>query len=408
MPNNVSQITMQRSISADLSAIGQISAVPSILQVVSETTGLRFVTIARVTEGSWIACAVLDKIAFGLEVGGELDVATTLCSEIRDSGGPIIIEKASEDAKYCGHPTPRMYGFESYIATPIFRRDGEYFGTLCALDPQPAKLSEPKILSMMNLFAELISVQLDAEEKHRQTRIALHDERGTAELREQFIAVLGHDLRNPIQAISAGAGILLRQALDPKSLLIADHIRTCSRRMSRLVDDILDLARGRLGNGFSLDLHEVPDLEAALLHVIAELQSAHPDRIIRCDIAVPDKVRCDRDRVAQLLSNLLANALAHGASDLPVDVIARRGDGSLVLAVTNQGAPIPPETIPRLFQPYWRPATESPHAGLGLGLYIVAEIARAHGGRMDVSSTAERGTTFTFTLPTPGLTDTGK
>jgi len=260
----------------------------------------------------------------------------------------------------------------------------------------------------MNLFAELISVQLDAEEKHRQTRIALHDERGTAELREQFIAVLGHDLRNPIQAISAGAGILLRQALDPKSLLIADHIRTCSRRMSRLVDDILDLARGRLGNGFSLDLREVPDLEAALLHVIAELQSGHPDRIIRCDIAVPDKVRCDRDRVAQLLSNLLANALAHGAFDKPVDVIARQRDGALVLSVTNQGPPIPPETIPRLFQPYWRPATESPHAGLGLGLYIVAEIARAHGGRMDVSSSAEEGTTFTFTLPTPGLTDNGK
>src|SRR4051812_24415671 len=116
----------------DVVTIGRISAVPSILQIVSETTGLRFAAVARVTESSWTACAVLDKIDFGLRVGGGLDVSTTLCKEIRASREPIIIENAREDAVYCGHPTPKMYGFASYIAVPIIRRNGEVFGTICA------------------------------------------------------------------------------------------------------------------------------------------------------------------------------------------------------------------------------------------------------------------------------------
>jgi signal transduction histidine kinase len=385
-------------ISADISAVGRIGAVPSILQVVSETTGMRFVTVARVTGASWTACAVLDRMGFGLEVGGALDVATTLCSEIRDSRLPIVIEKASEDSVYRNHHTPRIYGLESYIAVPVFRAGGEYFGTLCAIDALPAKLSDPKILTMMKLFAELISVQLEAEEKHRTTQKALLDEREATELREQFIAVLGHDLRNPLQAVSAGTEMLLRMPLDPKPRSIVEHIRSCGYRMSQLVDDVMDFARGRLGGGIPLDLSDTPDLEAALLHVVAELRGSHPDQDVRSDMDVPARISCDPERVAQLLSNLLANAIEHGTAGKPVDVAARHHDGWFVISVTNQGPPIPPETIPYLFQPYWRPATTGPRKGLGLGLYIVAEIARSHGGRVDVSST-EEGTTFRVSLP---------
>ena len=99
---------------------------------------LRFAAVARVTEDSWTACAVLDRINFGLQVGGELDVTTTLCHEIHTSHETIIISKASEDRRYCDHHTPKMYGFESYISTPVFRTDGSFFGTVCALDPRPA------------------------------------------------------------------------------------------------------------------------------------------------------------------------------------------------------------------------------------------------------------------------------
>ena len=155
----------REAIARDVSAVNRITAVPAILRVLSETAGLRFVTIARVTETSWTACAVLDNVDFGLKAGGELDVTTTLCREVRECREPIVIDKASDDPLFKGHPTPRMYGFESYIAVPIFRANGEYFGTLCGLDPLPAKLSDEKTVSMVKLFAELISVQLDAEEK---------------------------------------------------------------------------------------------------------------------------------------------------------------------------------------------------------------------------------------------------
>ncbi|HBM07244.1 MAG TPA: histidine kinase, partial [Pseudomonas sp.] len=123
---------MNRSITDDISAISRINAVPAILRVISETTGLRFAAVARVTEDSWTACAVLDRTNFGLQVGGELDVTTTLCHEIRASHETIIISKVSEDGRYCNHHTPKMYGFESYISTPVFRTDGSFFGTVCA------------------------------------------------------------------------------------------------------------------------------------------------------------------------------------------------------------------------------------------------------------------------------------
>jgi PAS domain S-box-containing protein len=158
---------MTHSLAADIAAITRISAVPSILEVVVEATGMRYAVIARVTQEAWVACAVLDRMEFGLGVGGELEVATTLCSEVRDRGEAIVIEHASEDRHYGGHPTPKRYGIESYIAFPIFRRDGEFFGTLCAIDARPAKLSDAGLLTTMKLFSELIAAQLDAEERHK-------------------------------------------------------------------------------------------------------------------------------------------------------------------------------------------------------------------------------------------------
>jgi GAF domain-containing protein len=189
---------MEQTAAADITTIGQISAVPAILQVIREMTGMRFAAVAHVTEDSWTACAVLDQLDFGLKVGGELDVVTTLCHEIRAAHVSVVIDKASEDPLYRDHHTPRLYQFESYISVPVFRTDGRFFGTICALDPKPAELKSSAIQSTMESFARLLSLQIEAEETLQLTEAALHKERQTAELREQFIAVLGHDLRNPL------------------------------------------------------------------------------------------------------------------------------------------------------------------------------------------------------------------
>ena len=389
---------MGQAAAADIATIGRIRAVPAILQVVRELTGLRFVAVARVTEDSWTACAVLDQLNFGLQVGGELDLVTTLCHEIRQAHHSVVIDKASEDPLYRDHHTPRLYQFESYIAVPIFRTDGRFFGTICALDPNPAPLKSSTIQSTMESFARMLALQIEAEENLQKTEAALKQERETAELREQFIAVLGHDLRNPLFAISAGAEMLLRKLPDEANLQRARHILTSARRATKLVDDVLDFARGSLGRGIPVNIEPCPDLADALRHVISEVQSIHPGRSIQSSIGDLHSVHCDRERVAQLLSNLVANAVAHGDPNGPIEISAQINKGQFVLSVKNQGL-IAEDTLPHLFRPYSRSASGTPQAGLGLGLYIASQIAQSHGGKLDVVSTEQQGTTFTFSLP---------
>ena len=108
------------------------------------------------TEDRWIACAVRDEINFGLLPGGEFEIQTTICDEIRDSGELVVIDEVMGDEVFCGHPTPQLYGFQSYISVPIYRPDGRFFGTLCAIDPRPARLNNPETVNMFKLFADLI------------------------------------------------------------------------------------------------------------------------------------------------------------------------------------------------------------------------------------------------------------
>src|ERR1700761_1536763 len=155
-------LLMDTSFEADITAVQRIDAVPRILDIVCRLTGMGFAAVARVTEGRWICCAVRDDIAFGLQPGGELKVETTICNEIRQSHEAVVIDHVSGDKVYCDHPTPALYGFQSYISVPIILPDGRFFGTLCAIDPRPARLNNPETIGTINLFAELIATHLNA------------------------------------------------------------------------------------------------------------------------------------------------------------------------------------------------------------------------------------------------------
>ncbi len=389
---------MENSFVDDLAAVARIDSVPAILEVVCRTTGMGFAAVARVTEDRWIACAVRDEIAFGLQPGGELPINTTICDEIRDSGRLVVIDHVAEDECFRDHPTPRMYGFQSYISVPIHRPDGRFFGTLCAIDPKPAQLRKPETINMFTLFADLIAFHLDAHDRLTTSERALLDERRTAELREQFIAVLGHDLRSPLAAIDTGAAALGAMPLGERAVPVVALIRRSAARMAGLIDNVLDFARGRLGGGLSLRRSAEVDLEATLEQVIAEQRSARPDRVIQADLALSRPVACDSARVAQLASNLLANALVHGDPAGPVRVQARSDEGGFELSVTNRGEPIPDDVQAQLFRPFSRSSVRPGQQGLGLGLYIASEIARAHGGILEVVSTPEE-TRFTCLIP---------
>jgi signal transduction histidine kinase len=389
------------SFADDLTAVARIDAVPTILEVVCRVTGMGFSAIARVTEDRWIACAVRDEINFGLAPGGELQIGTTICNEIRQSGQLVVIDHVAEDEVFRDHPTPCMYGFQSYISVPIRSPGGQFFGTLCALDPRPARVNTPETIGIFKLFADLIGFHLDAQDRLTASEAALLDARQTAELREQFIAILGHDLRNPLASIDAGARMLLRTQLDPQTIGILGMMQKSVARMAGIITNVLDFARGRLGGGVPVNCSPDAKLGDALALVVAELRMTWPERVIETDL-VPDRpVTCDSARIAQLFSNLLANALTHGDPSRPVRAQSKTESDFFELAVTNYGPPIPAEAAGRLFQPFTRASEASGENGLGLGLYIASEIARAHGGTLQLDSARDE-IRFVFRMPSAG------
>jgi len=145
-------------------AISNIAIVPRLLEIVCKTTGMGFAAVARVTDDKWIACAVRDEINFGLKPGGELSLETTICNEIRQHQTAVIIDCVELDENFAKHPTPAMYGFQSYISMPIISNDGSFFGTLCAIDPKPAKLNNKHVVDMFKLFADMIAIHLNVTE----------------------------------------------------------------------------------------------------------------------------------------------------------------------------------------------------------------------------------------------------
>ena len=384
--------------SQDIDAIASMEAVPRLLKVLCESTGMGFAAVARVTDEQWVACAVEDRVAFGLAPGGELALRTTLCNDVRDTDTAIFIDHASQDAVYRVHHTPHIYQIESYASVPIRLSTGEYFGNLCAIDARPHKVREPRIIAMFELFAQLIALQLESDRRHEHAEALLLDERQAGELREQFIAVLGHDLRNPLAAIAMGAALLKRKAGDAAAVVTAaERIERSSKRMSHLINDVLDFARGRLGGGIGIAFTDTTTLGASLEGVVAELREAHPEREIRSSIAVDGLMRCDPERIQQLLSNLLANALAHGLAGTPVSVRATLDGEDAVIQVHNEGDPIPADRLGLVFQPFWRRTAS--REGLGLGLYICSQIAKSHAGHLVATSSPEQGTTFAARLP---------
>src|SRR5579875_417374 len=170
-------------IRAAFDAATRYADVDAILEVCARTTGMGYCVVAHVTEERWLACAVLDEISFGLPPGGELPIKSTLCNEVRECRETIAFDQASTDPRWRDHATPRTYGLESYIAAPSILADGEFFGTLCAIDPKPAPASRADVVKMFGLFAKMIASHLDGQKRIAASEAALLDAQATAELR---------------------------------------------------------------------------------------------------------------------------------------------------------------------------------------------------------------------------------
>lgn len=386
-------------LSNDVAAVNMITIVPQLLDLICRTTKMGFSAIARVTDEKWITCSSLDHISFGLNPGDELDINTTLCREVRKNHRAILIDDVKNDPDYSEHPVPRIHNIQSYISWPIYRKNGDFFGTLCAIDTKPNRVKTPEIEGMFSLFADLLSFHLDAVEKISNAEKMLHEEQEMAELRDKFIAILGHDLKNPIATMRMSSDILLKMSKEELTLKHAAMIKSTSFRMQTLIENILDFAKGKMGEGIILErkAHN-GSLVQILEQVIKEIQISSPDRKIVFNLALNEDVFCDKDRIAQLFSNLLGNADQHGDRDAPVEVTALTTNDRFELKVINKGEKIPEDSIERLFQPFYRNNEKVNQQGLGLGLYIASEIAKAHGGSLSASS-SETETSFLLQIP---------
>ena len=221
--------------------------------------------------------------------------------------------------------------------------------------------------------------------------------------RKMVLAVLGHDLRSPLGAILMAGGLIQRQAgLDEKGKLLATQVCASAHRANVMINDLLDLARCNLGTGIPVDLRKM-DLNPICKAVIDELRTAFPHAHIILDEQAHITGQFDPDRISQVFSNLIGNALRHGDATTPIKVTLAKVDGVPRVSVQNSGEPIPPEVMPYIFKPEGRYSSYSSGergsaAGLGLGLFIASEIVANHGGRIDVESTEEEGTTFEIVL----------
>lgn len=223
--------------------------------------------------------------------------------------------------------------------------------------------------------------------------------------RETFLGILGHDLRNPLSTIMAAAGLMRENGFEcAKVPEVAERIVDTGQRMNQLVVDLLDFTRTRLGGQMAIKPHET-DLGEVIRDITDEFTTSHPERHV--DVHISDNLHgyWDDKRMSQAIGNLLANAVAHGAKNRPIEVSASADDSEVAIVVHNEGPPIPEEEREHLFEPlsianHHDKAEKPKH--IGLGLYIAKAIVGGHGGRIDVESDDEHGTTFTLHLPRHG------
>lgn len=384
----------------DIDEIGRSAIVPNLLETITLVTGMGFAAVARVTDTRWVTCKTVDKIAFGLTPGDELDVETTLCHEVRMADAEIVIEDVQNDALYCHHHTPAIYNIQSYISVPIHKKDGSFFGTLCAIDPAPHKIKDEQVLGMFRLFARMIGDSLETAARLQDSENEVAQERQISELQQQFIAILAHDLRNPVGALEAGLRTLGRKQMDAQSEHVVALMKTSLKRMGNLIENLMDRARQRQDGGIIIERDADGPLKPVIQQIVAEIESVSPAHQIECEIDLPENVDCDRERIAQMLSNLLGNAITHGSQGKIIQVSAKTENNEFTLSVKNEGDPIPKDQIATLFLPFYQGGSSSKRTGLGLGLSIASGIAEAHGGTLKVHSDND-GTTFTFRMPQP-------
>ncbi len=382
---------------ADIQIVSGSDLIGTILETILLATNMRFAAVARVTAERWVACRTVDEVNFGLAEGDEIEIQSTFCQSVRATGQRVMFNDVATDDVYRGHPIATNFGIVSYASIPIYRSDGSFFGTLCAIDIEPREVKHPRVVAMLEMFASVISQGLETQEQLAAQELLIEKERELAQIQEEFVAVLGHDLRNPVAAFGAGLRQLEKEPQSARTETILPLMRSSLRRMNELIENIMMHAKSRLGGGIRISATPNAPLAEAITEVVEEFRIAAPEREIVLELDFNQPVHCDAARIAQAVSNLVSNAINHGTPGSVIKVQGTCAEGELAITVSNRGKAIPEELKSDLFRPFQR-GRKAKSEGLGLGLFIASSIAHSHDGRIDVTS--KDGTTaFTLKLP---------
>lgn len=374
---------------SDVAAIQGIAVIPRLLEVVCRSTGLSFAAVARVTEQRWVACAVRDELALGLEPGSELKLETTLCNEIRQHGQVVVIDDVVLDQTFSCHPTPQLYNFRSYISVPIRLRDGRLFGTLCALDRGPAQLSTPQTVGMFTLFAELIAFHLEAQSRvdELECRVAERTEE-LRSLTEQLHRVredertrvsreVHDELGQALTAMKLEIAAALK-TLDSSKASDSNSTRTVLLSMAALSDSTLDAVE-RIISELRPVLLDTLGLGAAAEWLVG--QFAHRSGIdATCTCADEGDLSPETaTALFRVLQEALTNVARH-ANATVVRVVLRRELGDVILTVADNGRGISPSAM---------------SDAKAFGLRGMRERLRALGGELSFTPASSGGTLLT-------------
>ncbi|WP_095181547.1 PAS domain-containing sensor histidine kinase [Pseudomonas sp. Irchel 3F6] len=262
---------------------------------------------------------------------------------------------------------------------------------------------ERELLEARHLAEKLLATKVAADAALSRAQAQLNKAYEKAQRRalfaEQMVAIVSHDLKNPLTAIKMAAEILARKMPSGKEKQMLSHISSSTDRAHRMITDLLDFALARVGLGISVSRSAV-DFHSVVAQSIPELKMTFPDVSLKHQSVGQGNVELDADRIQQIIGNLVANSAAYGDHKKPITVVSSLDVDRVSISVHNFGPAIPESALPKLFEPMTRGSNhDGHHRSVGLGLFIVREIAKAHGGDISMHSTADEGTTFTVSFP---------
>jgi signal transduction histidine kinase len=321
--------------------------------------------------------------------GFSLAVGDGFAGTIAARREPLLLHDAARDPLVKSDYI-RQSGTKALYGVPLVDEQGEVIGVAHMGSLRATEFQEEDLVLFRALANRATSLIVSRE---RADQLIMDEHQ-----RERFISLLAHDLRSPLNSIVMSTQLLLKMGqLNERDRRAVMRMSRAGDRMARMIGDLLDFARTRGGRGIPLsrawfDLGEI--VRAAL----EDVETLHPTREVRFSNRVKRRVFCDADRVAQVVTNLVGNAVEHGAADAPVEVTLHEDGEDVVLTVHNEGRPIPGDLLPHVFEPFRR-GSETDASGVGLGLFIAEAVAVAHGGSIEVESAEGRGTTFFVRLP---------